>query len=281
MDYLSQLLGQNCENLKSFVDDVEKFQRGEPVPVSFPSTAIKTIENSNQKQRQSEDYSKEAEAVKKNARKQEGRTKPKRVITPKNTGSSAVATIANHPPIASSLAIKTKKTIDPSVLDESKSSVKQPATKQSLEPTKQATELRYTRSIPTQHGTPESRVCGCYGTLHKPLTNCLSCGRISCTLEGYDYCHFCGYLVSPPTIPQSNSGEASISSSWLLKERLLRYDRELQQRTKVVDDQEDYYSNTTSTWLTEDEKRNAHEKVQRRQEELTHSGKKQVLNLQF
>lgn len=40
-----------------------------------------------------------------------------------------------------------------------------------------------------------SRVCGCYGTFHKPLTNCLYCGRISCVEEGYDYCPFCGYMV--------------------------------------------------------------------------------------
>jgi hypothetical protein len=38
-------------------------------------------------------------------------------------------------------------------------------------------------------------VCGCYGTRHKALTNCLYCGRISCTLEGYDFCSFCGYMV--------------------------------------------------------------------------------------
>jgi hypothetical protein len=40
-----------------------------------------------------------------------------------------------------------------------------------------------------------SHVCGCYGTFHKPLTNCLYCGRISCVEEGYDYCPFCGYMV--------------------------------------------------------------------------------------
>lgn len=39
------------------------------------------------------------------------------------------------------------------------------------------------------------RVCGCYGTYHQPLTNCLHCGRISCSEEGYDFCPFCGFLV--------------------------------------------------------------------------------------
>jgi len=40
-----------------------------------------------------------------------------------------------------------------------------------------------------------SVVCGCFGSLHRPLTNCLYCGRISCEREGYDFCPFCGMLV--------------------------------------------------------------------------------------
>jgi antitoxin (DNA-binding transcriptional repressor) of toxin-antitoxin stability system len=38
-------------------------------------------------------------------------------------------------------------------------------------------------------------VCGCFGAIHAPLTNCLLCGRISCTKEGYGFCAFCGYMV--------------------------------------------------------------------------------------
>jgi hypothetical protein len=38
-------------------------------------------------------------------------------------------------------------------------------------------------------------VCGCFGAIHAPLTNCLLCGRISCTKEGYGFCAFCGFMV--------------------------------------------------------------------------------------
>jgi hypothetical protein len=38
-------------------------------------------------------------------------------------------------------------------------------------------------------------VCGCFGAVHAPLTNCLLCGRISCTKEGYGFCAFCGFMV--------------------------------------------------------------------------------------
>jgi hypothetical protein len=43
--------------------------------------------------------------------------------------------------------------------------------------------------------------CGCYGSVHKPLTNCLYCGRVACEKEGFTFCPFCGYLleeVKPP-----------------------------------------------------------------------------------
>ena len=43
--------------------------------------------------------------------------------------------------------------------------------------------------------------CGCFGRLHKPLANCLHCGRISCKKEGYDFCPFCEYMVHPVQPP--------------------------------------------------------------------------------
>lgn len=38
-------------------------------------------------------------------------------------------------------------------------------------------------------------VCGCFGSLHKALTNCMYCGRISCAKEGYSFCPFCEYKI--------------------------------------------------------------------------------------
>lgn len=43
--------------------------------------------------------------------------------------------------------------------------------------------------------------CGCFGTLHRALTNCLYCGRITCEKEGYGFCPFCGYLVEEVVPP--------------------------------------------------------------------------------
>jgi hypothetical protein len=66
--------------------------------------------------------------------------------------------------------------------------------------------------------------------------------------------------------------------AWIHKERLLRYDREAAQRTVVVDDQADYYSNATSVWLTENERNEAAAQEKQRQEDI-HLRKKMQLNL--
>ena len=40
---------------------------------------------------------------------------------------------------------------------------------------------------------PKGRVeCGCYGTEHRAIGNCLSCGRIHCSEEGPGKCFHCG-----------------------------------------------------------------------------------------
>lgn len=123
-----------------------------------------------------------------------------------------------------------------------------------------------------------SYVCGCFGTVHKALTNCLYCGRISCAKEGYDFCPFCGLLVEKVQATPPDDGV--MNEAWLHKERLLQFDREFARRTVILDDQEDFYANSTSTWLTEEEKHEAQGKVEDRQNELNHR-KKQTMSLEF
>ena len=38
----------------------------------------------------------------------------------------------------------------------------------------------------------QRRVCLCQGVKHGVLANCLKCGKINCTEEGYGPCLFCG-----------------------------------------------------------------------------------------
>jgi len=125
-----------------------------------------------------------------------------------------------------------------------------------------------------KHGKAKT-ICGCYGTRHKPLTNCLQCGRIACRHEGYGFCPFCGYDIEKVKV---DAGDKKFDRALLHKERLLRYDREFARRTVVLDDQADYFHRESSAWLTEDERAEAERKDEDRRREM-HGRKKPVLNI--
>ena len=59
---------------------------------------------------------------------------------------------------------------------------------------------------------------------------------------------------------------------------MLRFDREYTQRTKIYDDQADYFSNSVSNWLTEDEKMESKLKDDERRSDM-HERKKMVMKL--
>ena len=72
-------------------------------------------------------------------------------------------------------------------------------------------------------------------------------------------------------IPSSHSDDPN----WVLKEKLLGFDRDFARRTQIFDDQADYQG--PATWMTEDEKEKAEDNQKRQQEALKRP--KQVLNL--
>jgi Putative zinc finger motif, C2HC5-type. len=151
--------------------------------------------------------------------------------------------------------------------------------------TKPAKEVRPKIAPPTKPPPPTTPqkgkakfVCGCFGTVHKPLTNCLHCGRISCEKEGYDYCPFCSFLIEQVKVVPILGEE--FDKAVMHKERLLQFDRENASRTIVYDDQADYFQNSHCTWLTEDERKDALSKEEKRRKDL-HTIKKHVLNIQF
>ena len=121
-------------------------------------------------------------------------------------------------------------------------------------------------------------VCGCFGTKHKPLTNCLHCGRISCEAEGYDFCPFCHILIED--FSKRIRSDNSSSSALLHKERLLEFDRTAEARSKVLDDQEDYYVTSSSMWSTNEEQQIAREKEEERRK-ILHERQKQTLEINF
>ena len=90
------------------------------------------------------------------------------------------------------------------------------------------------------------------------------------TIHRFSNCPACDY----PFSNRSLTSEAAERH----KEKLLKYDNDNTRRTKVVDDQEDYYSSSHSTWLTEDE-RNDKADADEQQRDAVKGRAKAVLDL--
>lgn len=122
-------------------------------------------------------------------------------------------------------------------------------------------------------------VCGCMGTVHKPINNCLNCGRIVCQNENKDNCLYCGHeliaIMSAEDASKSGADPATVAA-YKLKDTLLVYDREHAKRTQVHDAQADYYE--SSTWLTPEEKARIDEKERLRRSTM---GRRPGKNMQL
>lgn len=173
--------------MQTFVKDVGRFQRGEPL--SVPSRA--------------EDADMKPAAVErtyatkpKPAKKEEANAifGDKLIISTKDAVKTKRAAVAKAP--AAAAAEASTQQFVPSATA-SKQQALPPPDAAAFKPTQEENKPSEEKQPPKSHppkGKP-SIVCGCFGSLHKPLTNCLYCGRISCEREGYDFCPFCGMLV--------------------------------------------------------------------------------------
>lgn len=133
------------------------------------------------------------------------------------------------------------------------------------------------QQVKPKKGTPTNKPCGCFGNIHKPLKNCLSCGRISCELEGInDFCHFCGYFVGENNYYYDHD-DAKLGSAMEHKERLLQFDRTSASRTQIFDDQEDYFVAATSMWSTKQEQGEYHVKEEERRKKV-HDRQRNVIS---
>jgi len=230
LDYLTQLLGMDhLEATRSFVRDVDRARRGESISSSGSNTAKSP---------------KQSSANDNNA---PGATK-----APDQQQSNVGSAKSKKDDIQTSSTMKNQKnSVAASKQQPSKKSPSQPA-------------VAEMKPVPPQKGKAKFD-CGCFGSFHKALTNCLYCGRIACQREGYGFCPFCGYLVEEvkPTGDDADDDEA-----WKHKERLLRYDREFAQRTVILDDQADYFNREMSMWSTEEERAAAARQEQERHDDI-------------
>jgi hypothetical protein len=283
--YLSSFLGgddssDDNDSLREFARDVRRFKLGEEIVEPIVDTATASYEKQSGQENEIQQHHLQ-QRQRKNNGEAEKNTQPT-VSQVRRVQPSPIAKDKQEQ--EGQQTLKPTKNIDVQSLSKSDQSMPQPSKSSN---SNKATKQKQQSPQPPQKlkKGKAKKVCGCYGNKHKPLTNCLHCGRISCEAEGYDFCPFCHILIedfSKRVQQQSCSNSASSSSALALlhKERLLEFDRTAAARTKILDDQEDYFISSNSMWSTQAEQDDAKEKEEERRRKL-HERQKQVLNINF
>ena len=197
-EYLDQLLGSCREDVFEFVENVNLYQRGEPLKLLIGDDDNYNSNNNNKAVSQEYDSKPKASESQRNNNNndtQKQQSKKSRVPPPKKTTTKSrpISTEgidtneANH-------NTKVQNQQSTSIFARSDIQNGQSENQQQQQQQQQKQQPIIIKKSHPSKGKANI-ICGCFGTKHKPLTNCLYCGRISCELEGYDYCSFCGYMV--------------------------------------------------------------------------------------
>lgn len=144
---------------------------------------------------------------------------------------------------------------------------------------------------------PGRHPCECQASWHALVNNCLRCGRIVCRQEGSGPCFTCDSLVCTNEEKEVLSHESKRSQQLrnklmnqtmdegLLKaiehkNKLLEYDRTSERRTRVIDDNCDYYS-SDNKWLTTEQRELVRKKEKELRDEQEASRRRQKITLDF
>lgn len=131
---------------------------------------------------------------------------------------------------------------------------------------------------------PGRHSCECLGQKHGLVNNCTECGRIVCMQEGSGPCFFCGALVCTKeeqeilarnskksqrlyeklltqairsdagTKTETSAEDEDLQKAIAHKNRLIEYDKSGVRRTKVIDDECDYFASDSNRWLSKNER---------------------------
>mmetsp|Transcript_22191 Transcript_22191/g.33807 ORF Transcript_22191/g.33807 Transcript_22191/m.33807 type:complete len:357 (-) Transcript_22191:126-1196(-) len=318
LEHMCALLGEENDEVKLFVSNIMKFQKGIPIDIDIPdvkdtldnaalnseseSTNKATQFNANPTISKKQQESKQTEKEKKERRKQEENDRLRqlkeekeqldklermRIEQMKALEELRAAQAKEDAKIQEELQKAMEESSLSSSKSKSKKNQKAAAAAASVPHKKKNSKQKKEPTKPKPPPMGKAKViCGCFGTINKPLTNCLHCGRILCEKEGYGYCPHCGHLIEKtPTGAAAGSKSKSGSSeafekAMLHKERLLQFDKDSASRTVVYDDQADYFQNESSMWLTNEEQKENSVKEEKRRQDM-HTIKKQILKINF
>ena len=114
--------------------------------------------------------------------------------------------------------------------------------------------------------------CECQAMVHELLGNCVSCGRIICSKEGWGPCMTCKFIME---IESYNNIEMSDMLVYAIerKDELLRRDRTPK---RIIDDQNDYFQ-SESKWINKSQR----EALAKRKKELRKAKEKREMTISF
>mmetsp|Transcript_9144 Transcript_9144/g.21939 ORF Transcript_9144/g.21939 Transcript_9144/m.21939 type:complete len:597 (+) Transcript_9144:68-1858(+) len=121
--------------------------------------------------------------------------------------------------------------------------------------------------------------CLCQASRHPLVNNCAQCGRIVCSEEGEGPCPFCGNMVYAKNTVQVD--DPDLLKAMARTATLISYDRDAAKRTKVLDDQSDWYRESDNLWLSKEQRAEAVRKAQEIEEKQSEINRKTVLNIDF
>ncbi|XP_064390454.1 activating signal cointegrator 1-like [Halichondria panicea] len=162
---------------------------------------------------------------------------------------------------------------------------------------------------------PGRHTCQCLGQKHSLINNCVECGRIVCSQEGSGPCAFCGALVCTPEeeevltrdskkgqkfrdkflkqfqipegqraldhIQKSSEVTTGLTKAMQHKDKLLDFDQTSIKRTKVIDDEMDYFSVDSNRWLSGGEKERLRSKEDALREKRHESRRTKAVTIDF
>ena len=199
LEYLSQLLGVSDTSVVSFVDDLCRFQRGEfvlPLQTESPEPNANPPKPTIERDYSGKDRSR---AKEKTAPRQKQPSMSKLPAKQQSTTTAA----RSGKPTPTSMAQRQEPTTVAAATTTNPAAAHKPTAEKAVPRALKEKPQSRLRELPKKGKAAAD--CGCFGTLHEALTNCLYCGRVACREEGYTFCPCCGYQLSPVQPPDDGN----------------------------------------------------------------------------
>lgn len=129
---------------------------------------------------------------------------------------------------------------------------------------------------------PGRKICYCQATIHKLISNCISCGKVVCEQEGEGPCLFCGAWVDREQMYEVDEEDYAFYETALEhRDRLIDFDVNAQKRLGVLDERSDWYELANNTWLNKDQRTFANQQLEIQKKKEDEIADQNVLTLDF